>query len=145
MVNSIPTAVCKNWSRHDWSLLHFAANAGQFEICKFIIENVSNKCLKDGNGQIPLHFAAKNGSLEVCMLLWENCEEKNVPDNFGWTPLHVAARHGHLDVYNFILGNLDEKEPLDNDGQSPIAFAKHSKCLCHNRKFIEKWQRKIGT
>ena len=106
---------------------------------------MSKKFFKDGNNDTPLHFAAKNGWLDICMLLWENCEEKNVPGLFGLTPLHLAAKHGHLDVYNFILGRLDEKEPLDIDGRSPIAFAKHSKCLCHNRKFIEKWQSNILT
>ena len=124
----------------EWSPFHFAASAGQFEICKLIIENVYNKCTRDGDDKIPLHHAAENGSLEICELLWEQCEEKNVPDIFGRTPLHYAAKHGHLDVYNFILANVDEKKPLDNDGHTPIAYAKSSKCPCHNRKFVEKQQ-----
>jgi hypothetical protein len=122
----------------EWSPLHFAALNGQFEICKFIIENVSNKCTTDGNDKIPLHLAAENGCLEICMLLWEQCKEKNVPDIFGRTPLHYAAKHGHLDVYNFILANADEKKPLDNEGHTPIALAKSSKCPCHDRKFVER-------
>ena len=124
----------------EWSPLHFAALNGQFEICKFIIENVSNKCTTDGNDKIPLHLAAENGCLEICMLLWEQCKEKNVPDIFGRTPLHYAAKHGHLDVYNFILANADEKKPLDNEGHTPIALAKSSKCPCHDRKFVERQQ-----
>ena len=124
----------------EWSPFHFAASAGQFEICKLIVENVGNKCTKDGDDKIPLHHAAENGSLEICELLWEQCEEKNVPDIFGRTPLHYAAKHGHLDVYNFILANVDDKKPLDNDGHTPIAYAKSSKCPCHNRKFVEKQQ-----
>ena len=126
----------------EWSPFHFAASAGQFEICKLIIKNVGNKCTKDGTDKIPLHHAAENGSLAICELLWENCEEKNVPDIFGRTPLHYAAKHGHLDVYNFILANVDDKKPLDNEGNTPIAFAKSSKCPCHNRKFVEKEQSK---
>ena len=120
------------------SPLHFAASAGQFEICKLIIEKGSNKCTTDNAARIPLHHAAENGSLEICEYLWENCEEKNIPDILGRTPLHYAARHGHLDVYNFLLANVDEKKPLDNWGDTPIAFAKSSKCPCHDRKFVEK-------
>ena len=99
---------------------------------------MSNKFLKDGNNDTPLHFAAKNGWLDICMLLWENCEEKNIPDVSGHTPLHEAAQHGHLDVYNFILTNVDDKKPLDQKGRTPLAWAKNSKCICHNGKFVEK-------
>ena len=125
---------------HGAPLAAMAATSGRFEICKLIVENVGNKCTKDGDDKIPLHHAAENGSLEICELLWEQCEEKNVPDIFGRTPLHYAAKHGHLDVYNFILANVDDKKPLDNDGHTPIAYAKSSICPCHNRKFVEKQQ-----
>ena len=118
----------------EWSPLHLAANAGQFDICKFIIENVSNKCTRDLTGKIPLHHAAANGHLDICRLLWENCGERNIPDRFGWTPLHCAAMHGHLDVYNFIYKNVDEKKPLDNEGHTPIALAKNRKCPCHKHE-----------
>ena len=116
------------------SPLHLAAKNGHLEVCKFIIENVSNIYTRDYTGKTPLHLAAANGNLETCKLLWKHCEEKNIPDLFGWTPLHCAAMHGQLDVYNFILEQVNDKKPLDIDGHTPISLAKNKQCPCHDHE-----------
>ena len=59
--------------------LHFAAKAGQLEICRLIIDSVADKNPGYVNGQTPywtpLHEAAKSGHLEVCKLILENIDE----------------------------------------------------------------------
>ena len=45
--------------------LHTAASVGNFEITRFIIENVQNKNPRLPVGLTPLHMAAKQGHLEI--------------------------------------------------------------------------------
>ena len=91
----------------EWSPLHLAANAGQFDICKFIIENVSNKCTRDLTGKIPLHHAAANGHLDVCRLITEavGIAEQNIyptPLSPRLTPLDLAIQYKHVHVQKYL-------------------------------------------
>ena len=53
-----------------WSLVHSAAQAGNFEIYQFLVKDelFENKNPRTNVGITPLHLAAKNGHLEICRL-----------------------------------------------------------------------------
>ena len=102
--------------------LHYAANNGNFKLCKLIIEGTSNKnpeSIKEWrntqSGHTPLHYAALKGHLEICKLIMDNTTNKN-PANMGLigeeeTPYHYAAKRGHLAVCQLMLDNLSDKNP----------------------------------
>ena len=102
--------------------LHYAANNGNFRLCKLIIEGTSNKnpaSIKEWgwrqSGHTPLHYAALKGHLEVCKLILDHITDKN-PANMGpigeeETPYHYAAKRGHLAVCQLMLDNLTDKNP----------------------------------
>ena len=62
--------------------LHFIQQLtnGQFEVCKFILENVEDKNPKKDDGGTPLHSTAQDGNLDVCKLIFENVDDKNPKD-----------------------------------------------------------------
>ena len=100
------------------SSLHLAADAGNFQICKFIIKNLEDRYLphlQDENGWTPLHFAADNGSIKVYKLILDNTAFKNPKNKYGSSPLHSAARGGHFELFKFIIEKLENKNPTDND------------------------------
>ena len=111
------------------SSLHLAADAGNFQICRFIIQNLKDGYLphlQDENGWTPLHFAADNGSLKVYKLILNSTAFKNPKNKYGSTPLHSAARGGHFELFQFIMEKLENKNPIDNDGFTTLHHAAFS-------------------
>ena len=99
------------------SAYHLAAQEGNLEICRSIINNaVENKCPKDITGKTPLHKAVSKGHYEVCQLILENIEIKNPVDNNGLTPLDVAASFGYLEIYQLIEDMAEIKRVLESLG-----------------------------
>ena len=78
-----------------------AALRGNYDICKFIIENVDHKNIAmPHNGSTPLHTAAKNGCYEICQLLILNVNEKNLqsmmePHHCIWLHKMVTLKHAN--------------------------------------------------
>ena len=62
----------------NFSILHYAAYHGQFEICNFIINDTEdmNSIFNVGNFT-PLHKAALYGHYDIIKLFLENLEDKN--------------------------------------------------------------------
>ena len=99
--------------------LHFAAYNGHLEVCKLIMDNITDKnpanTVTERNmdeGETPFHFAAKAGQLAVCQLFLDNLSDKNPASKIsGLTPLHHAAESGHVEVCKLIMENLVDKNP----------------------------------
>jgi len=49
--------------------LHIAAWKGHFNICKLIVENISDCNIQDSHGKTPLDIAAYHGHFEICQIL----------------------------------------------------------------------------
>ena len=109
--------------------LHWAATNGKIGVCKFIIENSSNKnptSIKGGR-YTPLHCAAQRGRLEVCKLIMDNLTNKNPANKQGSTPFHFAAKAGKLAVCQLMIENLTDKNPASNSsGLTPLHHAAKS-------------------
>ena len=78
------------------SPLHLAAECGNLELCRYIIDAIEDKNPKDFSGETPLHWAAEKGHYEVCKLILEKIGDKNPKDVYGNTPLQIAAERGNL-------------------------------------------------
>jgi ankyrin repeat protein len=58
--------------------LHIAAEEGNVEVCKFLIEEIKNKNPKlPHNGWTPLHPACKMGYFGICEVILKNVTEKD--------------------------------------------------------------------
>ena len=101
--------------------LDVATSNSYLEICKLIIESISDKNPSGPMGFTTLHVAAESGQFEICKLIMESLQDKNPEDQMGQTPLHFFARHGHLEICELVIQSLDDKNPqCHDDGDTPL-------------------------
>jgi len=101
--------------------LHLAAERDHTDICRLIIDNVSDKNPCDYHERwTPLHYAARNGNVEICQLILANVSSKNPASDNGLTPLHRAALFGNIEICQVIMENVSDINPADNDGWTPL-------------------------
>jgi ankyrin repeat protein len=111
------------WEPSQWSPLHIAAEQGNLEFSKYIIEKTNDPNPNGEYGTTALHLASHNGHLKICELIIDNLEDKNPGDNGGMTPLHIASEMGHFDVCKLLIQNIDDKNPSAHDGCTPLHLA----------------------
>ena len=118
----------ESWSGMKYSPLHEAASRGNFDICKFIIDQVDDKNPANDTGHTPFHTAANyihntnhsclvpfgqiRGHFEICQLIFEEIGFQNPSDNRQRTPLHYAASHGNLEICKMIIEKVDDPNPF---------------------------------
>ena len=87
-----------------WSPMHIAAEFGDLDFFKSLLDILSVNNLKDKDGWSLIHSAAQAGNFEIYQFLAKDelFENKNPRTKTGITPLHLAAKNGHLDIYEFI-------------------------------------------
>ena len=71
---------------------------GNFDVCKILIQNVTNKQPRDKLGRTPLHYAAQECHLDICSLILENVNEKHPKDDLGSTPKDVAVERKNEEI-----------------------------------------------
>ena len=99
--------------------LHWLAIDGNVELCKYIVENVTDKNPSNDYGVTPLHEAAVRDHLAICKLIVPQVKERNPRDNLGRTPLHYAAKAGNFGIIIYMYNFVQDLQPLDNDGKTP--------------------------
>ena len=104
VLKNIPTQVAKeifvtvkhffqyDWYRKklQWSPLHIAAEQGQLELCKFIIEKTKDANPRRKDGITAIHMATFKGYQEICELLRRHSTTTRT--NFD----HIFFSHLHL-------------------------------------------------
>ena len=74
---------------------HIAAKYGQFDVCKFFLDNIEDKNPKEMlDNMTPLHYAARHGHFVICGMILQKIDDKNPATKEicgGYTPLHEAA------------------------------------------------------
>ena len=113
----------KNYCIVKCSPMHIAADRGNLQLSKHIIDRSSDKNPKDLYGETPLHWAAENGNFDMCKLIILNAEDTNPGDDLGKTPLHRAACLGYNEICKNIIENVQNKNPGDRDGCTPLHYA----------------------
>jgi ankyrin repeat protein len=112
-------------SQNGRTLLSFAAEVGQGDVVKRLLETVDPD-IKDGKScQTPLWCAAGNGHKAIVKLLLQTGKvDADSKDRFGETPLSSAANNGHEAVVKLLLKagkvNVDSRHL---DGQTPLRYA----------------------
>ena len=112
-----------NRKKLQWSPLRFAAEQGNLEFCKYIIEKTKEPNPNRQDGITAFHMATHYGCHEICELIIDNLEEKNPADNKGMTPFYTASEKGHGDVCKLIIDDIDNKNPAALDGCTPLHLA----------------------
>ena len=108
-----------------WSPMHIAAEFGDLDFFKSLVDMLSVNNLKDKDGWSLVHSAAQAGNFEIYQFLVRNeiFENKNPKTNAGVTPLHLAARNGHLKIYEFISKHVDDINPRMDGEMTPLHLA----------------------
>jgi ankyrin repeat protein len=87
-------------------LLHAAAEEGNMETLKSLLEREVDINARDASNQTPLHRAAAKGNVDVVCLLIERGAEVDSCDKSGCTPLHWSSVVGHLEVSRVLLNHF---------------------------------------
>lgn len=104
--------------------LHEAAQKGNIEILKYLLQNEANINSKNRNGLTPLHVAAYFGENVIVNTLIEQGAEVNAKARDNITPLHAAASMGHQDTVELLINKGAEVHAKSSkDGSTPQDFA----------------------
>jgi ankyrin repeat protein len=71
--------------------LHYAAEAGQIEVAKFLLAKGADIMAQDNRGWTALHHAVDNKQAKMMELLIAHGAKVDAPNTMQWTPLHLAA------------------------------------------------------
>ena len=97
-----------------------AANAGDLERVRVLVEEGAELEKDCGDGWTPLIIASYNGHLEVVRYLLEQGADRDKVANGGWTSLHLAAYQGHLETAKLLMVYGADLNARANDGRLPI-------------------------
>ncbi|CAH0047213.1 unnamed protein product [Clonostachys solani] len=111
-----------------WTPLHSAANSGQHDAVKLLLENDADHSISDISGWTPLQSASFYGHIQVVESLLEQpgCEPLKT-DTAGRTALFIAASQGHQEIVNKLLAltvmNTDILLQRDIYNSTPLCAA----------------------
>ena len=89
-------------SNDGWTILHYAARNGSYELLKYFTDIQVDIDLKTNLGWNCLHIAAFYGHLNLCKKLIENHNfDVHVTDEDGWTALHYSAINGSYELVTY--------------------------------------------
>ncbi|XP_064230585.1 60 kDa lysophospholipase isoform X2 [Aotus nancymaae] len=113
------------------SLACAAAQAGDLEVLRALVELGSDLSLVDFNGQTPLHTAARGGRTEAVAMLLQGGVDVNARDTDGLSPLLLAVRGRHPGIVGLLraAGASLSAQELEEAGTE----------LCRLRQ-LETWQ-----
>ena len=106
--------------------LHFACDAGVFEIVKLLVTNGAYAYDVDSEGYTPVHRAARNGSVEIIEFLLNSQEKSDLERVLNLTtketrrtPLHIATLECHHGVAKVLLKHGAKRNIQDIFGNAP--------------------------
>lgn len=98
--------------------LHYAALFHQFEILKYLIEEVQCPPNAEGwNGSTVLHLAAQTAQFNVVQYLVESkhCKlDPTIEDHNGHSALHYACSGGDCNIVSYLIGSMSEYMKLED-------------------------------
>jgi ankyrin repeat protein len=117
------------------TILHTAAQHGQYKIAEFVITNHSNHVAIDRRkyrGLTALHYACMRGRARIVNLIINKAfgdkEEKALVDECGNTLLHIAAQHGQYKIAKLLFADYSNQCPINHrnyQGQTAL----HCACI----------------
>lgn len=100
-----------------------AAERGQTETIRRLIENGADVNAADEDGWSPLIFAARWGHTDTTRLLIEHGADVNAADEDGWTPLMFAAQEDHTHIARLLIEHGADINITNKDGQTALTVA----------------------
>ncbi|XP_023346201.1 serine/threonine-protein phosphatase 6 regulatory ankyrin repeat subunit B isoform X3 [Eurytemora carolleeae] len=111
-------------NQFDETPLHIAADAGNVDCVKILLEIGGDVDNKNEDEQTPCHLAARSGHAEVIRVILE--KDKNAifdKDEDEQTPLHIASKYQRADCLKILLENNAKVQDRNNKGWTPLDCA----------------------
>ena len=115
-----------------WTALHYAAQIGDLESVKILIEKKADINSFSNNGRTALHLAAKmnrkdvvNYLVDIILKDHKNNSQMylNAKDEHGCTPCHLAAKEGNTSCLEVLLSKGADKYATDICGWNILHYA----------------------
>jgi len=101
-----------------------AAEKGQIEALKFLIENGADFKKGNSGGENPISYAGKKGQFEVVMFLINKGEDVNYQENnYGMTPLLYATEYGDVEFIKELIKQGADKSIRTKSGHTLLSIA----------------------
>lgn len=112
------------FSEKQWTALHCAISAENYDIFKLLLEKGANCNERNTWGATPFHRVLRNNNMQVVQLFMNHGADIKVTDIHGRTALHYAALNiNNIDVIQFVLEQGFDIECSDHHGYSPLHYA----------------------
>jgi addiction module HigA family antidote len=132
-VDNIPRVDRQSISKY----LLIAAEFGEFEFAKFLLDVAADVNVRGSFENTPLHLAARNGHTFLAKLLVRNRADVNALSDGNYTPLHFAARAGHEAIVSILI-NGGANVNLRNDiGDTALHIASGNGHLSIVQKLLD--------
>ena len=102
-----------------------AAEKGNFEAVKKMLEYGADPNMRNNYGATPLSWAAEKGHTEMVKVLLEAGADPNMKNGNGSTPLGWAVYCGHTDSVKVLLEYGADPNIRDATGNTPLVWATH--------------------
>lgn len=116
-----------NYSNHESTALHKAAEYGYAPICKLLIDHGAELDPKNSEGLTPLSIAVSHAHIDTLGVLLRYGANPTIMDNLKQSPLHHAARYANIDILMVLLGKF---VGLDISLQSIHGFTPLHSAVC---------------
>jgi len=109
--------------------LHEAAEAGQFQVAKWLLENTANPNINtipnrgEPGSYTPLHLAAQAGHIEMVKLLLQHGANMNAKMSDGCTALIIASEDGRLSLVKLLIESGADVNQVGQMGINAFAAA----------------------
>ena len=102
-----------------------AADVGNIETVKLLLERCSETDVCDYLERTALHYAAANWNTEIVKMLIAEKANVHIADKFGNTPLHAAAssKFGNPETVKILIAAGADVNRANNDGKTPLFLA----------------------
>jgi len=123
-VNLLPRDVGDAVDKDGMTALLFAANNGNTEVIRYLLENGADIKAHDTRlERSAIHFAVESGNLECVKFLSEHGANMLDRDIYGATALHYAAEKNNLEVIKYLVSKKMDYTAKDARGWTAMHYA----------------------
>ncbi|XP_070552781.1 putative ankyrin repeat protein RF_0381 isoform X2 [Ptychodera flava] len=112
----------KAGNRGKYSVLRYAVNAGDADICKLLLERGADPNVRDLQNVAPLHVAAQQKHVvEIVQCLLDHKADVTAKNNIGQQPLHLACTSGaDVRILRLLLQHGADPNTVTKAGEVPM-------------------------